>query len=114
MAKQWTSSDLREIITLQESTTVTTSGEDAVTWDTVSGAGSIRASVREEKEYERIRAGRNEGKESVVIVTRKGLPVTPKNRFLWRDNKYQVVGFAESVDVRRLWIRFTGVRTDAA
>jgi SPP1 family predicted phage head-tail adaptor len=108
-----TSGEMRELFELQEPSIVDTKGEDTVTWPTVAGASAVRAHIREEKEYERVRAGRNEARESIIVTTRKDLTVTPENRILWRGSVYQVVGFPQYVGVRRLWIRFAAIQTDA-
>lgn len=113
MAKQWIASDLREIIVLEEGAEATVLGVTTTAWTTVSGAGELRANIRYESESERVRAGRNEGRESIVVVTRKGPAVTPKNRIQWRGDPYVVTGFPQYLDIRRLFFKFSAVRTDA-
>ncbi len=113
MAKRLHSGDLREVFELQESTLNVVLSEETTTWDTVSGCDDVRAKIEYESEPERVRAGRNEGRESIKITTRKDLPATPKNRVLWRSEYFQITGFPQFLDARRMWIRFSAVRTDA-
>lgn len=109
----FTSSDCKEPFSLETPTIVDESGDDDVTWAVVAGAGALRGNIRYEREDERVRAGRNEGRESIVVTTRKGPTVLPKHRITWRGEVYQVKGFAKYIDENRHWIQFTAVRTDA-
>ncbi len=113
MAKRLHSGDLREVFELQESTLNVVLGEETPSWDTVSDCDAVRAKIDYESESERVRAGRNEGRESIKITTRKGLPATPKNRVLWRSEYFRIVGFPQFIDARRMWMKFSAVRTDA-
>lgn len=113
MAKRMTSGDLRETIALQTATRALVSGEETLTWATVAGDDAVRAEIRYEREYERIRAGRTEANQSIVVTIRKDHTVTPEHRILWRGDTYEVEGQPRFVDDRRMWIRFEAVITDA-
>lgn len=113
MARQFVASDFREVITHQVGAKSYASGEETVTWSTVVGEDALRVSIRQEKESERVRAGRNEGAESLIVTMRKGATITPASRFIWRGEAYQVAGFPKAIDARRLFFSFPGVRTDA-
>lgn len=114
MAKRLHSGDLREVFALQAPSRVFTRGEEDVTWVDVDECSDVRGAIEYESESERVRAGRNEGRESIKIMTRKGLPATPEHRIVWRSEAFQIVGFPRFIDARRLWIKFTAIRTDIA
>jgi SPP1 family predicted phage head-tail adaptor len=113
MPKTFTAGDFRERFDLQAGTVASSNGVDTTTWAAVAGWSAVPAHVRYETEGERIRAGRNEARETIVVTIRDASNITPQHRIVWQSAAWQVLGFPAYVDVRQRFQKFTAVRTDA-
>ena len=105
-------SDLRETIRIETLSRSNTKGEITETWSTLSGATTVPAHIRYESESERVRGGRNEGKQSLIVTIRGEFDVDPSMRVVYDGAYWQVVGFPREIPGRRRFFRFPVVRTD--
>ena len=103
-------SDLRERIDIQTVVETNNSGELLAVWSTTSS--SVPAGIRYESEGERVRAGRNEGRQSLMVTIREGIDVIPKQRIIYDGAYWEVVGYPREVPNRRRFFMFPVVRTD--
>lgn len=113
MPKTLTAGDLRERIALYEFTAAEADGFTTYTTTALTAYTAVHANIRQETEGERIRAGRTEARQTVVVTVRKEIPITPELAFTWLDGAlWNVLTYPAAVDHRRRFQRFVAVRTD--
>lgn len=113
MARRKRTRRYRHRITIEANDPTFVSGDKTDDWDAITDGEDVPCDVRYETTNERVRAGRNEGNQSIVVELRNHFTITPSHRIEWDSAYWEVNGFPWHPDLRHRFMRFAAVKTDS-